>query len=305
MGNNKKLLLVYKGMPKISTKESFNVVLTPQNYIVKKEELPIKQEYQAKKIVLSIFDNYIDNKEDYSFFVYKEDKYWIFIAYKYNEILELLKEAGISLSQVENIFFIQQMQHSISKPILLSNNQVLTVIDGIVTIIPKEILPPDTLYADDDFTAKLPKKSISITTTSIFTTKLSISLSIVFILFGILFIVEAQRYVKSIEESEAKIEQVLENYPSLHSSYTRNSILSKYMKIDNEQRSKREMIKKLAKLLNKNVKVNKFELKQNSYNVILEIQNRTKLKQMMQKIKSKGMKVKKLSTTRLSIQGKL
>lgn len=305
MGKSKKLLLVYKDMPKVSLDDRVNIVLTPQVYIVKKENLPIKKEYQAKKIVLSVFDDYIKDAKGYSFFVYKDNQDWIFIAYKQDDIINLLKENDIPLSKVENIFFIQQMAPEIKTPIRLTNSNALVVIDGIVTLVPQHILPEDTVY-DDILKAVLPKKSVSLSSNlSLLDDKTSIYLSIIFVIFGVLFIVEANRYLSTSKDNQQQIKKVLENYPSLQSSYTRKNILLKLQKIDKEQRLKREFIKKISKLLNKNIKIDKLELNQNNYNVMLDIKDISMLKRVMHKAKALGMSVKKLSNSQLQIKGSL
>jgi hypothetical protein len=56
MGNNKDLLLVHSAMERVTLVESVNVMLTPQFYTLKKEALPVKYAYQAKKIAPSLFE---------------------------------------------------------------------------------------------------------------------------------------------------------------------------------------------------------------------------------------------------------
>jgi len=305
MGNSKELILVYKGMPKVSLEDRFSIVLTPQNYILKKEKLPIKQEYQSKKIVSSIFDNFIENKDEYSFFVYKEEEEWIFIAYKQQEVMDLLEEAGIPSSNVDEIFFAQQMVSSISKPISLGDDSAMAVINGIATIVPKSILPKDTVY-ENILEDTVPKKSVPLSSESSFVTKkTAIILSITFSIFAILFIMEGIRYTKSSQQKSDKVQEIIQLYPSLQSSYKRESILSKYSRIDKEQRSKRELIKKLSKLINQKVKIEKFYVKRNQYMVILSTPNQNILRDIKQKVESNKMKVSDISSNKLTIKGHL
>jgi len=305
MGNSKELVLVYKGMPTVSLDDRFSIVLTPQNYILKKENLPIKQEYQSKKIVSSIFDNFIDNKDEYSFFVYKENEDWIFIAYKQQEIIELLEEAGIPSANVDEIFFAQQMVSSISKPISLGEKNALVVIDDIATVVPKSILPDNTIY-ENELEDIHPKKSVPLSNdNSYIDTKTSIIYSSIFILFAIFFILEGMRYTHSSKEKSNKVETILQHYPALESSYKRESILSKYSIIDKEQRAKRELIKKLSRLISQNVKIEKFDLRQQKYMVILSTPDTHLLKQIQQKVKSNGMQISNISSNKLTIKGHL
>jgi len=305
MGHSKELVLVYKGMPKVSLEERFSIVLTPQNYILRKEKLPIKQEYQSKKIVSSIFDSFIDNKDEYSFFVYKEDEDWIFIAYKQQEVIDLLEESGIPSSNVDEIFFAQQMVSSISKPISLGEQNALTVIDGIATVVPKSILPDETVY-ENELEDIHPKKSVPLSTSnSYIDIKTALIFSAIFFIFAIFFIMEGMRYTSSSKEASQKVEEILQHYPALESSYKRESILSKYTHIDQEQRAKREVIKKLSKLISQNIKIEQFELKQNSYTAVLSTPNTQLLNQIKRKVKSNGMQISNISTNKITIKGHL
>ena len=60
MGSNKELLLVHASMEDVSLAHSVNVMLTPQFYTLKKEELPVKYLYQAKRIAPSLFDGLLE-----------------------------------------------------------------------------------------------------------------------------------------------------------------------------------------------------------------------------------------------------
>ena len=305
MGRSRELVLVYKGMPKVSLKDKFNIVLTPQNYILKKENLPIKKEYQSKKIVSSIFDSFIDNKEDYLFFVYKDDEDWTFIAYKQQEIINLLKEVGIPLSNIDGIFFAQQMISSISNPISLGVDKAMVTIDKIVTVVPKNILPKDTIYTDLS-TNILPKKSATLSTThSYLDRKTSIILSVVFSIFAISFIMEGLRYTTSSHQQSVEVQEIIQHYPKLQSSYTRDSILAKYTRIDTEQRKKRELIKKLSKLINQKVKIENFQLNQNNYTATLSTPDKNIIDIIKQKIKSTKMQISNISSNQLTIKGHL
>ena len=54
--NTKELLLAYPSMKQVTLSESVNVMLPPQFYTLKKEALPLRYAYQAKKIAPSLFE---------------------------------------------------------------------------------------------------------------------------------------------------------------------------------------------------------------------------------------------------------
>jgi hypothetical protein len=305
MEDNKKLVLVYHGMPIVDREDRFSVVVTPQNYLFRKEQLAIKQEYQSRKIAASLFDDFIENnKEDYSFFVYKENDEWIFIAYRQEEIMQLLADVGISPSNVDEIFFAQQLVSSIEKPISLGIDKALVSIDGIATIVSKNMLSEDIEYVhmSDDIQ---PKKAVILSKEYMFDSKTTLLLSIIFIIFGLLFLIEGRTIVSKAPKNQEEIGNILENNPSLTSSYTRASILTKYKKIDAIERAKRDLIAKLSKIIDSNIKVDEFYLNKNRYNALLYIKNTNQIPALIRRAKQNGFKVDQVSSNQLKIEGKL
>jgi len=305
MEDNKELVLVYKGMPTVNRDDRFSVVITPQHYLLKKEHLAIKQEYQSRKIAASLFDELIDsNKDEYSFFVYKEDEDWIFIAYNQNEIVNFLEEVGISSSNVDEIFFVQQLVSSIEKPISLGDDKALVSINGIATIVSKNMLPKDTQFVHMSADIQ-PKKAVLLSKEYMLDSKTTLLLSIVFIIFGLLFLIESRNILTNGVPNQAKIDTILENHPTLSSSYTRESILSKYQKIDKAERAKRNIIAKLAKMIDSSIKVDEFKLNQNSYSAVLSVQNSNQISSLINRAKRYGIKAEKISANQLKVEGKI
>mgnify|MGYP001829238495 CR=1 FL=1 len=74
MRNNKELLLVHPSMKPVSLTEAVNVMLPPQFYTLKKEALPLRYAYQAKKIAPSLFDGLLEAGGHYEYMVWKEDE---------------------------------------------------------------------------------------------------------------------------------------------------------------------------------------------------------------------------------------
>jgi hypothetical protein len=304
MGKSKRLVLVYKNMPPVNVDELVDIVLTPQNYIVKREKLPITSEYKAKKIAPSIFGNLLEEKERYSFFVYKDRDSWVFIAYIQDEIIDLLKSVGIASKNINRVFFIQQFYEYINQPIALASEYLLVKLDNIVTVVPKKVLGNEIEYLDFDTINKRPKKSIVITNQFILDSKIVLVLSLVFFLFGLSFVIEGYNISSYVPKNQDKIALILERNPSLVSSYSRDSILSKYRKIDAKERKKRDLIIKLSKVVTSNqVEVDKFTMDDNSFELIVNILNSNT--NIEKRAVANGFKVKKLSNGKLKIEGRL
>ena len=60
---------------------------------------------------------------------------------------------------------------------------------------------------------------------------------------------------------------LLEKYPSLQSQYSRENIAAKYQTIDKSERRKREVVKTLAGMIFKGVKVGSFSLNEKTFKV--------------------------------------
>jgi len=306
--DNKGLVLVYKGMPKVDRNDRFSIVITPQNYLLKKEHLAIKQEYQSRKIASSLFDEFIDeDKDKYSYFVYRdEDDAWVFIAYKQEDIMKLLNEVGISSDSVDEIFFAQQLVSFMDKPIDLGNDKALVAINGIATVVPKNMLNENTIY-ENSLTEVHPKKAaISLSSTmALIDGKYASLLSIVFVIFGLLFLIESSRYGSVDISQQGVVSDILKQHPALSSAYTRQSLLSKYKSTDKQQRAIRDFLSKLSKIINDDTKVDTLEIKHNQYNVVLSNSNASALKIVRKKAKQYDLNAKMLSGDKLSIKGTL
>ena len=268
LGNSKALLLVYSGMKEQSLSHSVNIMLTPQFYTLKKESLPLKYLYQAKKIAPSLFDGLIENPEKYNYFVYREEKKWVFIAYDLEAINSFLLHKGISPGQLGKIFFAQQVFSSFSSPVLLGEEEALISLDNTVVVIPQIALKEnnDTLTFDDSFT---PKTGVTPQEVhgSILNKKQTIGLAVFFTLFSSIYFVEGWRYTHDSQEIQEEMQMLLEKHPSLQSEYTRESIATKYRMIDQNERRKREVVKTLAGMIFKGVKVDFFKLNEKVFKV--------------------------------------
>lgn len=305
--DNKELVLVYKGMPKVDREDRFSIVVTPQNYLLKKEHLAIKQEYQSRKIASSLFDEFIEeDKDKYSYFVYKDDdEAWVFIAYKQEDIMQLLEEVGISSENVDEIFFAQQLVSFMDKPIDLGGDKALVVINGIATVVPKNMLSQETQY--DNNISEAPKKAaISLSSTmALIDGKYASLLSIIFVIFGLLFLIESGNYKGVDETKQGVVSEILQRHPALSSKYTRESILSKYKKVDKLERAKRDLLAKISKIIDDNSRVETLKINHNKYDIILSSDSSASANKIKRKATKYGLKVDLLSGNKLSIKGTL
>lgn len=266
MGSNKQLLLVHASMEDVSLSESVNVMLTPQFYTLKKEALPVKYLYQAKRIAPSLFDGLLEVEGSYEYFVFKEDESWVFIAYDVEKISAFLLSKGIKLEQVSKLFFAQQSPSSFIDPVFLGTKEALVTLDDTVVVVPQAALREETksFLFNDRFA---PKTGVTLQGAygSLLSMKQAIAVAAVFTLFAGMFFVEGWRYGHDSKAGEEEMQRLLEAYPSLQSKMQRENIATKYKTIDVAERKKREVVKSLAGMIFKGITFTSFKLNEKGF----------------------------------------
>ena len=255
-------------MPQQALSEAVNIMLTPQFYTLKKEPLPLKYAFQAKKIAPSLFDGLLDNAHKHEFLVYKEEENWVFIAYDPEEIAHFLESKGIPAEKVGKVFFAQQALSHFDAPVRVGAKDALVSINNTVVLVPQTALDQAAKYKafDEQFT---PSSGISLQSAfhSYLSQKQAIGLTVLLTLFSLLFFAEGWRYNTTSEETRAEIASLVEAYPALQSQYTRKNVAEKYKAIDTQERRKRDMIKTLAGMIFKGVKVETFKMDEKGFTI--------------------------------------
>ena len=305
--NSKTLLPVYKNMAQQTLAETVNIMLTPQFYILKKVTLPVQYAFQAKKVAASMFDGLLEHPQNSDYLVYKENDDWVFIAYDLKEISHFLSTKGISADKVGKIFFAQQALSSFSTPVRLGSKDALVSMDGTVVLVPQSALEDNskTVLMDEGFT---PKNGISLhgAFNSFISQKQALGIAALFTLFALAFFAEGWRYSQSSQNTKAEITALLEEYPTLQSAYTRQSIAAKYRNIDKNERKKRDTVKTLAGMIFKGVKVDTFKMNEKGFAVRFKCTDAKVAKHLRELAKKEGFpSVKTLTGNIVSIEEKL
>jgi len=294
-------------MAQQSLSDTVNIMLSPQFYTLKKETLPLKYAFQAKKIAPSLFDGLLENTEKYDYFVYREEEAWVFIAYDPEAINHFLVSKGIRPEQLGKIFFAQQALPFFTAPVLLGSKDALAAIDKTVVVIPRSALSEntETLTVDERFT---PKHGIVLqgSFNSFLSQKQAIALAALFSLFALAFFVEGRRYAEGSEVTKAEIEALIEEYPALQSQYTRKSIAEKYRAIDKNERKKRDTVKTLGSMIFKGVTVDSFKMDDKGFSVRFKCADAKVAKHLKELSKKEGFpSVKTLTGNIVQIEEKL
>lgn len=304
MEDNKKLVLVHRSMPKMETEQPVNVILTPQFYTLKKEILPVKFAYQAKKIAASLFEGMLEEGKNYEYFVFKEGEQWVFIAYSLEEITAFFKSKGLSPESVSKLFFAQQALSAFTQPYLLSDREVLTVLDDTVVVMPRSAAEDEAVKRKLDIPN--PSKSIALQSSyaSLLSFRQSLGFAAVFILFAVLFIVEGVRYGGDTEAERKELESLIEANPSLSSQYTRKNITTKYQKIDQIERKKREAVKSAIGIVYQGVELKGLHIDDKGFYADYAVKESRTIKRMERDAKKANFTVQKTSDG-IKVEGRL
>ena len=293
MEKNDNRLFIHKDMEPIILNHSVEIILTPQFYTFIRENLDVKFTYQAKQIAESLFDDYLDKTKEYQYHVYKCNNEWCFFAYNIDEIDQFLASRGIEKHRVSKIYFAQQLNSELEEPIELNEKNILQTIDGTVTLIPSRFMESNFNYKKLNLSELKLTSGITMggSLNSFISLKETILLSSIFLILGSIFIVEGNRIKSSISNEDEKLTALLDKNPTYASSMIRKSILEKYQPIDKKERSKRQNIKEISKLLSNKSQLTQLTIKKETIQADIKTSNTTIAKQVNRNAKAKKFKV--------------
>ncbi len=305
--SNGTLILLHKRLKGVKRAAKYDLLLSPQFYIVKREKIPVKYSFQAKKLAPSIMDDLLLPRYEYEYVVKKDGDSWLFFAYAPEEIEEFLKECcNIPSHRIGKIYFADQLKEVLKKlPLGIDDEYALTLVDDFATIVPREMLQSEK-YAR--FTPKLrPKRSVSFKPSRKFEkeSKLSKGSAIVaglILLLGGLFFIDGFGYKKAIETQEASLIAHYDENPQLQSKLVRESIKEKYENIEKRQRSIRNLLDSFSQLTSKKTILDRLDLQKDSV-VARFIVDPSELKRVMSIATAANLKVKKINPTIVEIRG--
>lgn len=307
MADNRKLLLVHKTMDETTGSDEVDIVLTPQFYTMKKESLPVRYEFQAKRIASSVFEGMLEEGKSYEYFVFKQDDLWVFIAYSLEEIIDFLREKGLDPLLVHKLFFAQQFAQDYKKPYAISGKEALILIEDTVTLMPRAMLADEQFSSGSDAVSK-PKKGVLMTGShaSFLSKRDAIVVGAIFVLLAVLYLVEGSRYDTPSGSISEEYSRLIEANPALESQYKRESILEKYQTIDDSEKKKRELVKSVGKLIFQGVELDSLRVDDKTVKAHLAIKE-AKVRERVEKIaKKEGLQVSKSpGNYGILIEGKL
>ena len=154
----------------------------------------------------------------------------------------------------------------------------------------------------------MPKRGIRLDTESRsgISKKQMLTLSVIVLIFGLLWLIEGVRYNQDNGQLQDKIAKLYAANPSLQSSYTRESVAGKYRKIDTVERKKRYLVGKIAGLLFKGVTLEMFDMNSKGYKVVFSVTDGNVAKRLKDLLKRAEFTESPLSSgDKIVIEGRL
>lgn len=291
LATNAELLLIHRDMPQISQAKAYDLMLTPQFYISKREELPVKYLYQAIRLAPSILDE-LTHGDDYSYTAIKEDTGWILIAYSPDEIVSFMESKGLSKNQIGKIYFAQQSKDYFESVVSIDSKNAIMTVNNSVVMVPREFVKSEKFISLTE--EARPDKGIRLKsgTSSILGSKQAIVISILLLLLSVGYIAEGLRYQKSLSTLDERVDRLKSKYPSLknRSTLVLDSIYKSDYVIDSLQRKIRDRLKAISSLTSKNSKIDKLKIDDKGYAVTISSDKKT-MKKLLKYAKTKNLKV--------------
>ena len=292
--SSRRVIIFHENMGRIDENvKEYDIFLTPKYYIVRREKLPIKFLFQAKKLAPSILDELIEDSEDTSYVVYRDKDEWVFIAYNPKIIYDESIKIGLDPDNARSMYFAEQIRDRLKQPICLGDS-ALAVVEGYVTLIPKSFAGENGCKSIDVASLELPKSYASAGKSSTLSATQSYIIATSLTLIALAIFAEGVRYSKAAQRESDRVADVADGDVVLISKISRDNILQKYRRIDRKERDKRETLKKIGSLLSNSVSLVSFKSDENGYEAKLRADSASAMATLERKVKHKGFSYKKI-----------
>jgi len=220
--------------------ERLNIILSPAFYWVKKVSLPLKRVREVKKLLPSIFEDFLPDGS-YSYTAYKQEDKFILFAYEDKKILDYLSSKGISSANIHGVYFAQSEFEESEEAYSISERESIINKDGLVVLVPSTwVQESKPLHLQE---RSLSKHSITlqqfghiVDTKSLYTIA-SILGVLALILIVEIFIASAKRDAVLVAK-----EELFSKYKLQSTMFQNRAIHTKYMDIHKRQTHLREYL---------------------------------------------------------------
>jgi len=284
------LLLLHRSLKHVPDLPRYDLMLSPQFYVLKREELPVKYAFQAKKLAPSILEDLVgDGPVTYEVFR-DEEGLWNFVAFDPDAVGHFLASRGGSLDRVGRFYFAEQARDHFEPPVVLSTSEVLGVVNGTVTVIPAKLLSDsrttvsfdEAFRPEQGFAFKRSRKKGALDG------RVSMAAAAVLLVLGLAYAAEGFRYQRALQQAKVSLENAMGSDPTLRGSYARDAIHKKYRAVDTTQRAVRERLKALGRLTSKVTKLDRLTITPEKYQAVMSVPDDPKIVRSLEELAKNG-----------------
>ena len=219
------------------------IIISPEFYWVRKFDIPVKTETQARHVLPTLFEDIIDDTSTLTYQVIKlKENLFLCFAYNNKKIYEAIKSLNMPISNIASIYFAQNECQNF-KSFKADESKFMYTSEGILVKVPNNLL-------DDVMDLKKVIGNIKLSThklqiklyNDVVNTKYYYWL---FLFFGILILTNFIKYIDfslEVNKNESAIEKLKDVNKLPSSMIQTNAILSKYEKAIKKENKKREAL---------------------------------------------------------------
>ena len=223
--------------------KNISIILSPEFYWVRKFEIPVKTETQARHVLPTLFEDILEDISILTYQVIKlEENQFLCFAYDNKRVYEVIRNSNIPISDISAIYFAQNECRDFNT-FEVDNLKFMYTSDGILIKVPNTLLNEtmDLNKVIDNIKLTSNKLQIKLYN-DVINSKYYYSLIVIFTILIFLNIIKYFDYSNEITNLENTIIETKKTYNLPSSMIQTNSILNKYDNIINKENKKREAI---------------------------------------------------------------
>jgi hypothetical protein len=273
----------------IPSEGKFDIVLSPELYVIRKEASAVRSARVAKRIARSVLAPYVDSSDTLRYFVFRCGEEWCFIGYDTAEIERLLEEKAVPRERAGKLYFVQQFADRFSDAVEISPHTALWTADGIVTQLP---FVPEGAVPVENITFRRPQLGASLDfRKGGLSLRSTVILSVVGFAFAAMWSAEGFRYKAGVSETERIYKELVAKNPKLEGRYVRESLLRKYETLDRMERQKRETVRAVSSAVSSSAPLRSLAFDEKGYEVRIGCNGRKCADKTARILREAGLKV--------------
>jgi hypothetical protein len=283
INRNRETIFITKS-DKIIRHGSYNAILSPEFYWIKKVELPVKSVKAALKLAPSIFEDSLPKDGNYRYEARRDGDKFILIAYDPTKLESDLDRIFLSKKEVKSIYFAQDVLKSIDECTSVNESVALLNIDGVLVQVPQKCINSSSKLLSHIDSAKLDAKKVKLSSASLgegsfVDSSMLLWAGVALIIFTISNIVDIFGYKRDISALESQREAILKKSRLPSTTFQLKSIKKRLDREFKYQKSVRDLLYKLSKLnLNKSEYIDSLEVRGDSLDVEISLKDKNRAK---------------------------